>query len=119
MKLSLNVAKTELMLVGPKQRLAVQNEDVEIRIDIQIIKKVRHTKSLGVTTDAQLTWCKCFEEIKRKVSSALGAPKWVWPFISKETAIQVIIYNAFIVPHFDYWIQVWDCFATSVISSKN
>lgn len=52
MKLSLNVAKTELKIVAPKQRLAVQNEDVEIRIDIQIIKKVRHTKSLGVTTDA-------------------------------------------------------------------
>ena len=29
------------------------------------------------------------------------------PFISKETAIQ--IYNALIMPHFDYCSPVWDC----------
>ena len=32
-KLSLNVGKTELMIIGSRQRLPVQNEDVEIRID--------------------------------------------------------------------------------------
>ena len=36
---------------------------LEIRIDEQISKKVEHTKSLGVTIDAQLTWCKQVEEI--------------------------------------------------------
>ena len=47
--------------------------------------------SLGVNT---------FNEICKKVSSAIGALKRVRPFISKETAIQ--IYNALIMPHFDY-----------------
>ena len=48
------------------------------------------------------------EEICKKVSSAIGAPvKRVRPFISKETAIQ--IYNALIIPHFDYCSPVWDC----------
>ena len=88
-KLSLNVAKTELMIIGSRQRLSVQNEDVEIRIDDQIIKKVGHTKPLGVTIDAQLTWCKHVEEISKKVSSAIGALKRVRPFIPKETAIQI------------------------------
>ena len=41
------------------------------------------------------------------VSSAIGALKRVRPFISKETAIQ--IYNALIMPHFDYCSPVWDC----------
>ena len=99
-KLSLNVAKTELMIIGSRQRLSVQNEDVEIRIDDQIIKKVEHTKSLGVTIDAQLTWCKHIDVICEIVSSAIGALKRVQPFILKETAIQ--IYNALIVPHFNY-----------------
>ena len=36
-KLSLNVAKTELMIIGARQRLSVQNKDV-IRIDNEIIK---------------------------------------------------------------------------------
>ena len=88
------------MIIGSRQRLSVQNEDVEIRIDDQIIKQVEHTKSLGVTIDAQLTWCKHVEEIGKKVSSAISALKRVRPFIPKETAIQ--IYNALIVPCFDY-----------------
>lgn len=94
------------MIIGSRQRLSVQNEDVEIRIDGQISKKVEHTKSLGVTIDAQLTWCKHVEEICKKVSSAIGALKRVRPFIPKETATQ--IYNALIVPYFDC-SSVWDC----------
>ena len=106
-KLSLNVAQTE-MIIGSRQRLSVQNEDVEIRIDDQIIKKFEHTKSLGVTIDAQLIWCKLVEEkLSLKKSSAIGALKRVRPFILKETAIQ--IYNALIVPYLDYCSPVWDC----------
>ena len=107
-KLSLNVAKTELMITGSRQRLSVQCDDVEIRIDDQIIERVDHTKSLGlIIIDAHLSWCKHVEEICKKVSSAIGALKRVWPFISKETAI--LIYNALIIPHFDYCSPVWDC----------
>ena len=106
-KLSLNVAKTELMIIGSRQRLSVQRDDVEIRIDDQIIERVDHTKSLGLFIDAHLSWCKHVEEICKKVSSAIGALKRVRPFISKETAIQ--IYNALIIPHFDYCSPVWDC----------
>ena len=50
-------------------------DDVEIRIDDQIIKRVDHTKSLGLTIDAQLSWGKHVEEICKKVSSAIGALK--------------------------------------------
>ena len=88
-KLSLNVAKTELMIIGSRQRLSAQCEDVEIRIDDQIIKRVDHTKSLGLNIDAQLSWGKDVEEICKKVSSAIGVLKRVRPFISKETAIQI------------------------------
>ena len=106
-KLSLNVAKTELMIIGSRQRLSAQCDDVEIRIDDQIIKRVVHTKSLGLTIDARLSWGKHVEEICKKVSSAIGALKRVRPFISKETAI--LIYNTLIMPHFDYCSPVWDC----------
>ena len=96
------------MIIGSRQRLSVQNEDVVIRIDDQIIKQVEHTKSLqlGVTIDAQLTWCKDVEEICKKISSAIGDLKRVRPFIPKETAIQ--IYNALILTYFDYCSPVWD-----------
>ena len=37
-RLGLNVAKTELMIIGSRQRLSVQCDDLAIRIDDQIIK---------------------------------------------------------------------------------
>ena len=90
-----------------KERLSVQCDDVEIKIDDQIIKRVDHTNPSGLTIDAHLSWSKHVEEICKKVSSAIGAIKRVRPFISKGTAIQ--IYNALIMPHFDYCSPVWDC----------
>ena len=69
------------MIIESRQRLSVQNEDIVIRIDDQIIKQVEHTKSLGVTIDAQLTWCKHVEEICKEVSSAIGALKDVFSML--------------------------------------
>ena len=65
-KLSLNVAETELMIIGSRQRLNAQSDDVEIRIDDQIIKRVNHTKSLGLTIDAQLPWVNTLRTFARK-----------------------------------------------------
>ena len=106
-RLSLNVAKTELMITGSRQRLNAQCEEIDISIDDKTIKRVDRTKSLGLTIDAQLSWSKHVDEICKKASSAIGALKRVRPFISKEVAVQ--IYNALILPHFDYCSPVWDC----------
>ena len=105
-KLSLNVAKTELMIIGSRQRLNTQCEEINISIDDRTIKRVDHIKSLGLTIDAQLSWSKHVDEISKKVSSAIGALKRVRPFIPTDVAVQ--IYNALILPHFDYCSPVWD-----------
>ena len=105
-KWSLNVAKTELMIIGSRQRLNAQCEEINISIDDRTIKRVDHTKSLGVTIDAQLSWSKHVDEISKKVSSAIGALKRVRPFIPTDVAVQ--IYNALELPHFDYCSPVWD-----------
>ena len=65
-KLSLNVAETELVIIRSRQRLNTQSDDVEIRIDDQIIKRVDHTKSLGLTIDAQLPWVNTLRTFARK-----------------------------------------------------
>ena len=80
---------------------------IDISIDDKTIKIADHTKSLGLTIDAQLSWSKHVDEICKKASSAIGALKRVRPFISTDVAVQ--IYNALILPHFDYCSPVWDC----------
>ena len=63
-------------------------------------------KSLGLTIDAHFSWSKHVDEICNKASSAVGALKHVRPFIPTDVAVQ--IYNALILPHFVYFIPVWD-----------
>ena len=58
-----------------------------------MIKRVDRTKSLGLTIDDRLSWSNHVDEICH--------------FISANTSLQ--IYNALILPHFDYCSPVWDC----------
>ena len=101
------MAKTELMIIGSRERLNTQCDEVDIRIDDEMIKRVDRTKSLGLTIDDRLSRSNHVDEICRKVSSAIGALKRIRHFISANTALQ--IYNALILPHFDYCSPVWDC----------
>ena len=60
------------MIIGSRQRLLIQNNETDIEIDGKKIKRVDHTKSLGVTIDDRLSWSKHIDEISKKVSSAIG-----------------------------------------------
>ena len=62
-RLSLNVAKTELMIIGSRQRLNAQCEEIDISIDDRTIKRVDHIKSLGLAIDAKLSLSKYVDEI--------------------------------------------------------
>ena len=55
-RLSLNIAKAEFMIIGSRQRLI--NHDVSnlnICVNNTQIKRVQHTKPLGITIDENLT----------------------------------------------------------------
>ena len=106
-KLSLNVAKTEFMIVGSRQNLdaVADNHCINLNIEGKIIKRVYHAKSLGLYIDKNLSWSKHIEEISKKISSGIGALKRIRPFISQNIAVQ--IYKALIEPHFEYCSPVW------------
>ena len=58
--------------------------------------------------DEHLSWSNHIGELSKKISSAIGALKRIRPYISERTALQ--IYQALILPHFDYCSSVWgDC----------
>ena len=106
-RLSLNIAKTEFMIIRSCQRLLVHsNEHINIEIDGIAIKRVNETKSLGLQIDEHLTWAQHVENISKKIASAIGALKRVCQFIDTNTALK--IYGALIQPYFDYCSSVWD-----------
>ena len=106
-KLSLNVAKTEFMVIGSRQKLLVESHnDINIKLEDQVISNVDHAKSLGLVIDNRLSWSNHVNELCKKVTPAIGALRRIRPLISQCTA--VLVYNSLIQPHFDYCSLVWD-----------
>ena len=81
-ELSLNIAKTELLLTGSRQRLA-NNADYSLNVllEDQVINSVCDTKSLGIHIDQYLSWFKHVDEIARTISSGIGALRRLRPYI--------------------------------------
>ena len=106
-KLSLNIAKSEFMVIGLRQRLATfNNHELRVTVDSEPVRQVTSTKTLGLTLDENLTWKNHIEVISKKVSSGIGALKRVRGLIDRETAIKV--YKGFIEPYSSYCAPVWD-----------
>ena len=106
-KLSLNVAKTEFMVISSRQKLQTLN-DKTINVNVEGVKinQTDHSKALGLNIDENLSWKEHIHATSKKVASSIGALKRVRPFISMHTAIK--IYKGLIEPHFDYCSVVWD-----------
>ena len=106
-KLSLNIAKTEFMVISTRQKFLAGNcSKINIQLDGHPISRVEHTKSLGLNIDDRLSWSNHIKDLCKKISSVIGALRRIRPLISQSTAVQ--IYNALIQPHFDYCAPVWD-----------
>ena len=105
-KLSLNIAKTEYLLIGSRPKIKRMDVQPTVKIDTCPIKRVKCAKMLGVEIDEHLNWEKHIECIASKVSSGIGALKKLKEFVNRDTL--VLVYNALIQPHFDYCCEVWD-----------
>ena len=73
-KLSLNVAKTNAMLVSTKQKhniLKSRNEDLDFKIRDNELEIIQKTKYLGVQVDKSLNWKEHIKTVSTKVSRAI------------------------------------------------
>ena len=97
--LSLNVAKTESMIISSGQKLQSLNDyTIKICNDGVQINETTHSKFIGLTDD-NLSWKAHQHDISKKASSNIGALKRVEPFVSMHT--EVMIYKGLIEPRFD------------------
>ncbi|CAB4036019.1 Hypothetical predicted protein, partial [Paramuricea clavata] len=68
-KLSLNVTKTEIILIGSKPMIkSISNRQPNIIIENKPIKQVYDCKTLGVTVDQHLSWKNNTETICKKIT---------------------------------------------------
>ncbi len=113
-KLTLNKEKTEYMLIGSHQRLSTVETDPILEFGDTKIKRVNHAKSLGIIIDEQLLWKNQIEAISSKVSKGIGVLRRIKNCVPKTTLIKV--YNALVLPYFDYCSLVWSNCSDQLIS---
>ena len=105
-KLTLNVNKTEYMLIGSRQRQSQINTEPILSIGSESIKRVSSTKTLGVIVDECITWKDHIDKVAKKASKGIGILRRSKDLLDKDTL--KTIYSAFVLPHFDYCALVWD-----------
>ena len=106
-KLTLNVDKTEYMMIGSRQKLAstATENSVKLEINGKVIKRVAITKSLGVLVDENLSWNEQIDSVNAKVSRAIGMIRRAKPYVTSDTL--KLMYQSLVLPYFDYCSLVW------------
>ena len=74
-KLTLNMTKTEFMLIASRQKLSQFTESPSLTINEIAIEQVTSAKSLGVYVDQNINWECHIENISEKIACAIGAIK--------------------------------------------
>ena len=105
-KLSLNLTKTEYILIASNFKILQLGNEQQIHIGDMPVKRVDSTKALGIYIDDQLTWSAHLYYIAKEISSALGGLRRARPYVPVETLI--LIYKALVQPLFDYCDVVWE-----------
>ena len=106
-KLTLNLTKTEFLVITSRQRRVYLSDNPSLTIHNFPIEQVSSTKSLGVHIDENLSWNTHIEGVCKKISSALGSIKRIRNFIPLHTLLN--IFNGLVKPQFDYCSTVWGC----------
>ena len=103
-KFSLNAIKTEFMIFGTNNRLNQLDKSSVTALytscfqNLQI-KRVEHTKYLGLIVDDTLTRDKHMEYISRKINRNIG--------VLKRRSSRITLYKTMIEPYFRYCNIVW------------
>ena len=104
-QLTLNVKKTNFMIVGTNQRLK-KFADIQIGINGDGILRTQTFKYLGIILDETLSFNDHVQYVSGKIRQKLGVLSRCRKFITRDTALT--LYKAMVLPHFDYCDNVWD-----------
>ena len=72
-KLTLNMTKTEFMLIASRQKLSQFTESPSLTINENAIEEVTSAKSLGVYVDQNINLECHTENMSKKIACAIGA----------------------------------------------
>lgn len=103
-RLVLNFDKTNFMILGTKAK-SKNSSEITVSVNQSLIKRVKSTKCLGVIIDEELKWTDHVDYVTKVVQSKLAILRRAKPCVPPD--VLKTMYNAFVLPHFDYCSQVW------------
>ena len=108
-KLSLNVLKTQAMVVGSRPNLEkISTKLVEppsFSIGGSDVEMVGNVKYLGVQIDRHLAWDEHIQFVRSKVSRAIGFLQYAKKLLPQDTLCKM--YRGTVEPHLRYCCSVW------------
>jgi hypothetical protein len=102
-RLSLNIAKTNYMIFGPKKKAA--NSDINISINGITLNRVHQTTFLGIILDDGCTWKPHITYLSKKIAKSIGILSLAKQTLNKDTLLQ--LYYSFIYPYLLYCNLIW------------
>ena len=109
-KLSLNVVRTQGMIIGSRCKLLSidlpSSSKPDLNVGSEEITMVNNTKYLGLEVDDQLKWSTHLSSTIRKVSRGIGMLKYSKRYLPNESLIR--LYRSLVEPYFRYCCSVWD-----------
>lgn len=105
-KLTLNMTKTEFIIIGSGNRIKNIVNPINIILGNQSLSRVKSSKSLGVIIDDGLIWDEQIDSIVKKISRAIAGLRTVRRFLPFNTL--KMLYKSLIEPLFDYCAIVWN-----------
>ena len=118
-KLSLNVVKTQSLIIGSRPNIQKIEKQTEAKPSFEIgdqkINMITDTKYLGVQIDDKLQWDRHTEHVKAKALRALGLIKHAKKFLPSGDLQKM--YRGIVEPHFSYCCSVWGCCSETKLNS--
>ena len=87
-KLTLNMEKTEYMIIGSRQKLTHTSANPHIIIGDQTITRVKEKKVLGGMNDEQLRWKEHIHAQSKRISNNIALLRRAKEFVTHETLIK-------------------------------
>ena len=118
-KLSLNVVKTQAIIIGSSQKLRkIDTPMVSIphfQVNGKDIDLLKETKYLGLMIDDNLKWESNVVYIQKKISRAIGLLKYAKHYVQEDTLRNM--YLSIVQPNFSYCCSVCGCFRATKLKT--
>ena len=102
--LRLNISKSNFVIFGSPQKLN-RIQGISVKVEGTSIERSQSYKYLGVTLHQSMSWADHVDDISMKINQRIGLIRRIRNLLPLQA--RVALYNALILPLFDYGDVIW------------